>query len=242
MHSFVEEDYFKEVSNFELYNKFKYNSDDFSNFFLDFKIDVAELFYLEKIKSFEEFDNVYSSKISPVQLILQNFNYFFNESFFFFSCLQQEFYFNDVTRLGYLYNFYMLYYNSLVLYDSLSFLLSSDSFFLGLFDFCNSMQLQDFFIFFIKLGNFLFFLEHFLFNIFTFFSFPNFYKMPEFYQFFNDSFLFYNMEFFCIFENFIKFKSLLDKYIPLNFFCQDDLIPKSFSRSEFFFSDNFVNL
>lgn len=241
MHSFVEEEGFKEVLRLDIYNKFKLNNNDLDLFYsFDRQLYMHEFLFLENINSFEDFSSVYEEKFSNVQLTLKKFENFFSNSIFDVSIFSPDFYFSDIIKKFSVDQIFLLYQESLLLYDQLAFLYSYDVFFLGLFDICQTMQVTDLVFFFDNLGHFIFFLENFLFNLKIFISLENFFILPEFSNFLDDSFFFFSKNFLHVFDNFNRLKIFIDCLCFFHFF--GFLDNSIYFYNDFFFSKSHDNL
>lgn len=149
MHSFVEEEGLKEVLRLDIYNKFKLNNNDLDLFYsFDRQLYMHEFLFLENINSFEDFSLIYEEKFSNVQLNLKKFENFFSNAVFDVSTFSPDFYFSDITKKFSVDQIFLLYQESLLLYDQLAFLFSYDVFFLELFDICQTMNVRDLVFFF----------------------------------------------------------------------------------------------
>ena len=152
---------------------------------------MHEFLFLENINSFEEFSSIYEKKFENIQSNLKNFSNFFSNALYDVSDLRPNFYFSDIIIKFSFDQILLLYQESLLLYDQLAFLYSYDVFFLGLFDICQTLNVKDLAFFFDNLGHFIFFLENFLFNLQIFISLDDFFLLPEFSNFFAESFFFF---------------------------------------------------
>lgn len=239
MHTFVEEEGFKEVLRLDLYNKFKLNNNDLDLFYnFDRQLYIHEFLFLENINSFEDFSSIYEEKFSNVQLNFQNFENFFFNAVFDMNTFKSDFYFSDIIKKFNSNQIFLLYQEALFLYDQLAFLYSYDVFFLGLFDICQTMHVKNLVFFFDNLGQFIFFLENFLFNLKIFFSLENFFLLPEFSNFLDESLLFFSKNFLNIFDNFNSLKIFIDYLCFFHFF---GFLDNSFFYNDFFFSKSYDN-
>lgn len=218
-HSFLQDKGLEEVVRLDLRNKFKANVD--SSFFdytlIQKDFFVNDFFVIENISNFDNFLLKSESKFNDLYNdFLSFYNYFF-ESKLALNNIKLDFFFNDVIKLESLNSLFLLYNSSLILYDRLAYLYCFDFFFLSLFDICKTYNLN-FCYFFEEMGNLLMFLEHFSNHLgFLLFNF-SFYKSPEFFIFFEDSFLFFSNEFSNFFPHLISFKNFIYYLAYLNFF------------------------
>lgn len=221
-HSLIEEEGLKEVVRLDLYNKFKMNSSDLDFQAINSMIYLDQFLFIEQLNSFEQFVDVYESKISTIQETLNSFDFFFKESFFNFDVFQEEFFFNNFIKSLVFKDIIFLYNNSLILYDSLAFLYSHDPFFCGLFDVFKTLNVPEFCFFLDKLGDFVFFLEHFLLSLDFFIEASDSFYFPEFFKFISESFFFYSSEFSNLNFGFNKLKEFLDFQGFIHFFGIDN--------------------
>lgn len=100
-------------------------------------------------------------------------------------------------------------------------------------------MLEIWYFFFDNLGHFIFFLENFLFNLSIFISLENFFILPEFSNFLDESFIFFSKNFLHIFDHFNKLKIFIDYLCFFHFF--GFLDNSSFYYNDFFLSKSYDN-